>query len=355
MHLQPEGLLSGALLGGRVTSNHLHPLSNFGSNPGDLKAWFHAPSDLSQSCPLVVVLHGCTQTVQGYDNGSGWSELAEAYGFAVLFPEQQRSNNPNLCFNWFSPADTERGTGEPLSIAQMIDTMIEHRGVDEQRVFITGLSAGGAMTSVMLATYPEKFAGGAILAGLPHGAAASVPEAFQQMRAHSPSKRTSGSFIREASGHVGDWPMISIWHGTPDSVFDQSNADAILRQWLEVQNLPEKPDEVGLVDGQPRRAWHNSRGKLLLEEYRVEGMGHGVPLATRGECGSGEAGAFMLEAGISSTVHSARTWGLLEGEPRTPRTATREDAEPHSALPHQSSTPVGQVIENALRAAGLMK
>ena len=309
------------LVRARASNGHLHQFSGNGSDPGDLKAWFYAPRDLIKPCPLVVVLHGCTQTAQDYDEGSGWSKLAKACEFAVLFPEQQRSNNAHRCFNWFRPADTERGTGEPLSIAQMIDTMIELYGVDRGRVFITGLSAGGAMTSVMLARYPEKFAGGAILAGLPHGAAASALEAFQQMRAHSSSPRTGGGSIREASTHDAGWPTISIWHGTADSVVNESNADAILRQWLEVHGLSEVSGEVGIVDGHPRRSWRDSTGKVLVEDYRVAGMGHGVPLATRGECGCGQTGPFMLEAGISSTLHSAAAWGLLDGKAASPQEA----------------------------------
>lgn len=355
MRALPIGSPTRSLRKAKTRSARLNQLSGFGSNPGNLKAWFHAPRDLPKPCPLVVVLHGCTQTAESFDNGSGWSELAEAYGFALVFPEQQRSNNPNLCFNWFSPADTKRGAGETLSIAQMIDTMIDRHYVDGQRVFITGLSAGGAMTSVMLATYPEKFTGGAILAGLPHGAAATVMEALEQMRAHSPSARTTGRSIQDATGHVGTWPTVSIWHGTADSVVDQSNADAILTQWLEVHGLPQTPDEKDLVDRYPHKAWRDSAGKLVVEEYRITGMGHGVPLAADGECGYGAPGAFMLEAGISSTVHSARTWGLLTGEPRMPREATGEEVEPRAASPRHGGNYPGQVIEDALRAAGLMK
>jgi poly(hydroxyalkanoate) depolymerase family esterase len=116
---------------------------------------------------LVVALHGCTQTAADYDHGSGWTRLADRYGFAVLFPEQQRANNPNNCFNWFLPSDTRRSHGEAFSIRQMIERVITDHGVDRRRVFVVGLSAGGAMTSAMLATYPDLFAGGAIIAGLP--------------------------------------------------------------------------------------------------------------------------------------------------------------------------------------------
>lgn len=335
-------------------SARLRELEVFGSNPGNLGAWFYAPDNGTEPVPLVVVLHGCTQTAQGYDLGSGWSELAEAYGFAVLFPEQRRANNPNLCFNWFDRGDTRRGSGEALSIAQMIAAMIEHHAVDGGRVYITGLSAGGAMTSVMLATYPEMFAGGAILAGLPHGAAGSVQEAFQQMRRHTPSSRTSGSAIHQASDHRGNWPTVSIWHGTADTVVDQSNADAIVQQWLEVHALPANPTQSGLVDTYPHRIWRDDAGKLLVEEYRVTGMGHGTPLSTAGDCGCGEAGAFMLEVGISSTIHSAKSWQLLGKRVAAPKQSVQRPVlEPASMKPAQSS--ISDTIEAALRAAGLMR
>ena len=330
----------------------LRALDDFGANPGNLGAWFFAPEEAG-STQLVVVLHGCTQTAHGYDKGSGWSELAEAYGFAVLFPEQSRANNPSSCFNWFDPGDTRRGHGEAHSIAEMIDTMVARHGVDPGRVYITGLSAGGAMTSVMLAAYPDKFAGGAILAGLPHGAASSVQEALQQMRGHTPSSRTTGRSLQHASGYDGPWPTVSIWHGTADHVVDPSNAEAIARQWRELHGLPTQPTETGTVEGYPHHEWRDAGGRLLIEEYRVTGMGHGTPLSTKGECGCGEAGAFMLEVGISSTVHSARTWGLLGQRKRKPTPSKVES--PERATHGGELYPVGQVIENALRAAGLMK
>ena len=345
-------------------SSRLSKLHDFGSNPGQLNAWTFVPASAeSERLPLVVVLHGCTQTAAGYDQGSGWSELASAYGFAVLFPEQQRSNNPNMCFNWFEPGDTRRGSGEALSISRMIEAMVERHGIDRQRVYITGLPAGGAMTSVMLALYPELFAGGAVLAGLPHGAAASVPEALQQMRAHSPNGTTSGRSIRKATSHDGPWPAVSIWHGTADSVVSPSNADAIARQWKDVHGISGAPDEDELVEGHPRRAWRDAGGRLLVEEYRIAGMGHGTPLATTGECGCGQAGAFMLEVGISSTVHSAKTWGLL-GERRRMqevedgKTAAEDVpvlADTRTRAQPAAADPIRRVIEEALRSAGLMK
>jgi poly(hydroxyalkanoate) depolymerase family esterase len=355
MYLRPPSSFES---GARGPASVLQRLTSFGSNPGKLDAWSFVPDGhAGRGLALVVVLHGCTQTAQGYDKGSGWSELAAEYGFAVLFPEQRRANNPNLCFNWFEPADTRRGAGEALSIAQMIGAMIEQRQIDPERVFITGLSAGGAMTSVMLATYPEMFAGGAIMAGLPHGAAASVAEAFQQMSAHKPSAKTSGASLKRASAHRGRWPTVSIWHGTADAVVSPTNADAIVRQWREVHGLPDRPTEADTVDGYPRRAWRDDTGRLLIEEYRVTGMGHGTPLATAGECGCGQAGAFMLEAGISSTVHSAKTWDLLKQRRQVPRADRTKRGDARPELKQRACDPSGikTVIDEALRAAGLIK
>lgn len=368
MHLPLMPLNRQEISGAPQAPSRLSLLKDFGSNPGRLNAWTFVPRPIAagEAIPLVVVLHGCTQSAAGYDRGSGWSELAAVYGFAVLFPEQQMSNNANLCFNWFEPGDTRRDAGEPLSIAQMVESMIQSHGIDRHRVFITGLSAGGAMTSVMLAIYPNLFTAGAILAGLPHGAAESVQEAFKQMRSPSPSPRTSGASIRRASRHSGLWPAVSIWHGTADSVVSPSNADAIAKQWKEVHGISDAEPHEDLVEGHPRRVWQNADGKVLVEEYRVTGMGHGAPLATNGECGCGEAGAFMLEVGISSTIHSAKSWGLLKRRRRTVQqgepAARSEAAQTSSAQDRLGSAPIlstnngiTEIIESALRRAGLMK
>ena len=177
---------------------------NFGSNPGALRMFTFAPDNLQPAPGLVVVLHGCGQSAAAYDLGAGWSTLAKHYGFALLMPQQQPFNNANGCFNWFNREDTARDRGEAGSIRQMIARAVKDIGIDRERIFVTGLSAGGAMTSVMLATYPEIFAGGAVIAGLPFGVATNMREALSGMF-QSPSRPASelGDLVRSASNSQG--------------------------------------------------------------------------------------------------------------------------------------------------------
>jgi len=344
--------------------DRLTDLTNFGSNPGALRARTYIPAGLKKGAPLVVVLHGCTQNAAGYDAGSGWSQLADRHGFALLFPEQTRANNPNLCFNWFQPEDVRRDAGEPLSIRQMIEAIVAAHQIDPQRIFVTGLSAGGAMTSVMLATYPEVFAGGAIIAGLPYGTAGSMPEAFDRMRGHGGAKGEAlAALVRAASGHSGPWPTISIWHGTADQTVSRANAEAIIAQWRPLHGLGTEPTRQDLVDTYPHRIWCDASGRALIEDYEITGLAHGTPLATRGEGAVGEAMPHMLEAGISSTRHIAASWGIageVEAEaalpavrPEMPTQFTRPS--PTRAAPSATPAGVGKIIEDALRSAGLMR
>ncbi|KQU61718.1 hypothetical protein ASG67_00550 [Sphingomonas sp. Leaf339] len=348
-------------MGGAIDNDRLTPLSMTDSNPGGLKGFYYTP-DATETVPLVVVLHGCTQTAAGYDHGSGWSALAERHGFAVLLPEQQRANNPNLCFNWFAAADTTRESGEALSIRQMVATMIDRHGIDPARVYITGLSAGGGMTSAMLATYPDVFAGGAIIAGLPHGAAGSVGQAMERMRGQGHVDAAAyATLVRDASPHVGQWPTISVWHGDADSTVNVQNADAIIGQWRLIHGVAAKPDRTDRIDGHPRRQWLDDRGRVVIEDHRIAGMGHGTPLDTKGTEGVGAAGAFMLDVGTSSTRHIAAGWGLLDGVAVSTATPTSPTvAEPkltRSPTPPPPAQPEGvqAVIEAALRSAGLMR
>lgn len=369
---------SSSLSFSQPAQDRLSELAGIGSNPGNLGARTYLPPRLPRGAPLVVVLHGCTQSAAAYDHGSGWSQLADQEGFALLFPEQRRANNANLCFNWFVPGDTRRDTGEALSIRQMIDAMVLAHGLDRRRIFITGLSAGGAMTSAMLATYPDVFAGGAIIAGLPYGTAGTIPQAFDRMRGHGgPAPRQLEQLVREASPHNGPWPTISVWHGTADVTVSASNAKDIVAQWRGIHAVAAEPGQTR-PDGHLRRAWSDRAGREVIEEYSIIGMGHGTPIAVAGKTRLGNAVPFMLDAGISSTRRIALFWGIaadaqkaaakadetVEVQPPRSRgpTPTRAIERPEAKKAERqpgagTSDPTGvrKIIEDALRAAGLMR
>jgi poly(hydroxyalkanoate) depolymerase family esterase len=360
-------------------------VTGFGANPGDLRMFSYVPGELRQKPALVVVLHGCGQTAAGYDLGAGWSTLAKRFGFALLMPEQRPSNNANGCFNWFNPEDTARGSGEADSIRQMIARMVGDHGIDENSIYVTGLSAGGAMTSVMLATYPDIFAGGAVIAGLPFGVATNVREALNGMfQSSSRSAGELGDLVRNASHHKGPWPKLSVWHGSADRTVNPANADEIVKQWLDVHHLPSVPMSEATVDGYPRQIWWNADGETIVESYTITDMAHGTPLGIAdNDERYGAQGAFLIEAGISSSYHIANFFGLTEWihqpeetSKETSKEASKEAASVPMRTPdiaavlsplatlHRHPEPTRQprraidvsaVITRALTAAGLMK
>jgi poly(hydroxyalkanoate) depolymerase family esterase len=332
------------------------PLPPLRENPGKLGGWVYVPPGLTGPAPLVVVLHGCTQDAAGYDRGSGWSTLAERHGFILLFPEQSRANNQMLCFNWFTANDSQRGMGEAASIKAMVDAVKKAHAVDAERVFVTGLSAGGAMAAVMLAAYPEVFSAGAIIAGVPYGCASGVSEAFDCMggRARSDAQEL-GRAVRRASPHKGPWPRVQVWQGTADHTVVPSNADAVVLQWADLHGLDPALARADQADGHMRRTWVNGSGQTVIEQYTVSGMGHGVPLDPRGDGALGEAGAHMLDVGLDSTARIAAFFGIA------PEAAAKAKAEKNvrsSAVPRRRSEAASgpqAVIEKALRTAGLLR
>lgn len=294
-------------------ASRLTAVRDFGSNPGELGMYKYLPERLPPSAPLVVLLHGCTQSAASFDRGTGWSTLADRYGFALLLPQQNWKNNPLRCFNWFRPEHIARDRGEAQSIRQMIDRMLADHDLDRRRVYVTGLSSGGAMTAVMLATYPEVFAGGAILAGVPYRAANGVQDAFESIfQGPSRSPTQWGDLVRAASSHGGPWPKVSVWHGDADKSVSPANADEIVKQWTNVHGLPGAHTIEMRVDGHRRRVWQDAAGEDIVESYTIAGMAHGAavdPGSDAHQCGT--AAPFFNAAGISSSYRIASFWALV--------------------------------------------
>jgi len=349
----------------------LEETRSFGANPGKLRMLSYLPEGLAAQAPLVVVLHGCTQTAEAHAGQGGWLSLAEKHGFAVLAPEQTTANNPNRCFNWFSPQDTARGQGEAASIRQMVAFLVSKHGLDPARVFVTGLSAGGAMTSAMLAAYPEVFAGGGIVAGLPVGAADNMQEALMAMyQAPAHGSAELGERVRAAGPAVARYPRVIVWHGDADSTVNPRNGAEVARQWAAVHGLAETGD-IDALAKRTRTRWR-SADAVLVELNVVHGMGHGTPLSTRGTYAAGSPGPYMLEAGISAASEMLRFWSIDEAGVIDTSAELREIVAPRPAAPADVPTPpasvgsnimaslarvptnVQQVIEKSLKDAGLM-
>ena len=288
----------------------LRDIDDFGANPGNLRMRLLGPA-AGTARPLVVALHGCTQTAAGFAEGSGWRRLAMAHGFALLLPEQRAYNNRKTCFSWFEPHDTRRGEGEVESISEMIGHAIVAHGMDANRVYVTGLSAGGAMACALLATYPEIFAGGAIVAGLPYGAAVNAAEAFDCMFVgRTREARLRGDAVRAAAPSPARWPSVAIWQGTADTVVKPINAGELVKQWTNVHGVASQvplEDDIGATT---RRIWRDAAGNTCVTEYSVPGLGHGMPVG-----GDDPLAPFFLPAGLDAAEQIAADFGLV----RAPR------------------------------------
>ncbi|MZG03311.1 PHB depolymerase family esterase [Streptomyces sp. SID5614] len=276
----------------------LERVTSFGANPGGLNMYVYRPAALPASAPVVVALHGCTQSAQVYSDNAGLNTFADRHGFLVVYAETTTANNANKCFNWFQPGDTRRGQGEAASIRQMVAHAVTAYGADTGRVQVTGLSAGGAMTSVMLAAYPDVFAAGAVVAGIPYGCGTDVVSAFGCM---SPGvDRTPAAWaqaVRNAHpGFAGPWPRVAIWHGDNDATVAPRNADELRDQWTALHGLGQTPDRTSTIgpNSTRRSEYLAADGRSVVEVDRVPGIGHGTPV---------DPGSGAEQCGATGTQH----------------------------------------------------
>jgi poly(hydroxyalkanoate) depolymerase family esterase len=250
----------------------------------------HVPRgiDRGAAVPLVCMLHGCTQDAAGFAAATRMNEAADRHGFVVVYPEQDRGRNPQACWNWFLPEHQARGAGEPAAIAAIVREVAGTTSpwtVDGRRVFVVGLSAGGAMATVLAATYPDLFAGVAVHSGLAYRSATSVAAAFAAMSRGADGVADPHAAMGE---HARAIPSIVI-HGTADKTVVPVNAHQVLAQSM-AANAVAAPQDCGGLDmtrpastargGLPgghtygRRRWTDARGGLVHELLEVEGLGH---------------------------------------------------------------------------------
>ena len=268
----------------------LTPVPGFGSNPGELLMFEWVPADLPPAAPVVVVLHGCFASGTVYDDETGWTALADDWNVALVFPEQTHANNPTKCFSWEKPEDHTRDRGEALSVKQMVDWMHANRGTDPGRVYVTGHSGGALFTSVMLATYPDVFKAGAIVAGAPYKCGDEGALAFDPDPRMLGGNCVDGSTDKTAqewgdlarSGYPryhGPKPRVSIWHGTADTSVSPRNLGELVEQWTDFHGIDQTPDTTNMLEGVYKHDVYRrgAAGPTLVESWELPGRGHGWP------------------------------------------------------------------------------
>ena len=305
------------------TVEQAHPDVQVDAGEGDFTAAAHTylsktlryklyapPGQGSKPMPLIVMLHGCTQNADDFAAGTGMNAAAHAQGIFVLYPEQSQSANASGCWNWFQPTDQHRGLGEPAFIASLTEAVMKQYNIDPARVYIAGLSAGGAMATIVAEAYPEIFAAVGVHSGLPRGAANSVMEAFTVMRSGDVAAPVAGIRMQVSV------PTI-VFHGDKDQTVHPRHGERVIAAVL---SGGDAAHWQGAAGGSPRiekgtsakgrrytrATYHDDKGNAMLEHWLVHGAGHAWS-------GGHAAGSFTDAKGPDATTEMLR---FFMGHPR---------------------------------------
>jgi len=261
--------------------------------------------------PLVVMLHGCTQSADDFAAGTLMNRLAEEHGFLVAYPEQASSANPSKCWNWFRAQDQTRDSGEPSLIAGIVREVVALHGVDARRIFVAGLSAGAAMAVILGETYPELFAGVGAHSGLPYRSAHDIPSAMSAMKGGRSGiaglKATSSADARSRSKISQAVPTI-VFHGDRDHTVQRDNGDEIVKQ---ARNAHSAADSDMILRGCTERSYSthgrsysrtvyvDAAGRSRVESWTVHGAGHAW-------AGGSESGSYTDASGPDASAEMVR-------------------------------------------------
>jgi poly(hydroxyalkanoate) depolymerase family esterase len=222
---------------------------------------------------LLVMLHGGTQDGDDFAAGTRMNDLAEKHGLLVAYPTQPKAANASLCWNWFTPENQIRCAGEPSIIAGITKEIIATYNIDPDRVFVAGLSAGGAMAAVMGATYPDLYAAVGVHSGLPYKSAADLPSAFAAMRGEA---GPLGLRSRKSRGAANDGPRIRtiVFHGDADNIVHPSNAASIVGAAKEGESIERAEARHTAARAHTRTVTRNKTGTVVVEQWLIHGSGH---------------------------------------------------------------------------------
>ena len=243
--------------------------ASFGNHAGTRPYKLYIPTGYAgEPLPLIVMLHGCTQSPDDFAAGTRMNALAEERGCFVLYPGQTRAANRSRCWNWFKRGDQRHGKGEPAILAGMTRECMSRYAIDSRRVYVAGLSAGGAMAAVLAAAYPDLYAAVGVHSGLAVGSAHDVQSAFAAMQG---TPATRSTVRKRAAGSV---PAI-VFHGDRDTTVHPRNGEQVIVEW--VDPAAASSVEQGQVPGghaYTRTIHRDSTGRVLFEHWLVHGAGH---------------------------------------------------------------------------------
>ena len=259
----------------------------FGNPAGSRRYKLYVPSRIPDApLPLIVMLHGCTQSADDFAAGTRMNRLAEEHGFLVVYPEQSTQANPSKCWNWFNTTDQLRDSGEPSLIAGIVRDVASRHGVDSRRIYVAGLSAGAAMAVILGESYPELFAAVGAHSGLPYASAHDIPSAMAAMkggRSGMPGLKgfpAGGAAVgRKAVQAV---PII-VFHGDRDHTVQATNGEEIVRQAMHAHTADGRPDTLqastqsaAAAGGRrySRTAHADANGTSRVESWTLHGAGH---------------------------------------------------------------------------------
>ncbi|WP_372400590.1 PHB depolymerase family esterase (plasmid) [Azospirillum sp. HJ39] len=244
--------------------------------------------------PLVVMLHGCTQSPDDFAAGSRMNVFAERHGILVAYPEQPASANAQRCWNWFNPEDQRRDRGEPELLAGITRRIMRDHPVDPGRVYIAGLSAGGAAAAIMGTAYPDLYAAVGVHSGLPAGAAHDLPSALAAMRQGNGGRPDGARAARPV-------PTI-VFHGDRDAVVHPNNGDRVAAQAIATATGLRTEVQQGAAPGRrahSRTLHTDSSGRTLCEHWSIHGAGHAW-------AGGSPAGSYTDPQGPDATAEMMR-------------------------------------------------
>ena len=225
-----------------------------------------------QAVPLIVMLHGCTQNPDDFARGTGMNALAETHTFLVAYPAQPTNANMNKCWNWFQAADQQRDRGEPSLIAGITHQVVGEYNVSDGKVYVAGISAGGAMAAILGSAYPDLYAAVGIHSGLAPGAARDLPSAFSAMQKGGPAT------VHQRFQGANAAPAI-IFHGDRDTTVHPRNGEYLISHFSTVPGGPASPATVkqGQVPGghaYTRATHHDADGQVVAECWTINKLGH---------------------------------------------------------------------------------